>query len=57
MVNHFSAGTALPGIKSPDKIIKFLGVHPAFALGTSHVFPLFYDKTNWRLWVSGWYQT
>jgi hypothetical protein len=53
MVNHFSAGTALPGIKSPDKIIKFLGVHPAFALGTSHVFPLFHDKTNWRLWVSG----
>jgi hypothetical protein len=40
MIHHFSAGTALPGFKSPHEVIEFLSVHAAFALRTSHGFPL-----------------
>jgi hypothetical protein len=35
-IDHLTAGTALPGIKSPHKIVKFLSIHPALALGAFH---------------------
>jgi len=36
-VYDLSAGAALPGIKRPHEIVKFLCIHPAFAFRTFHV--------------------
>ena len=35
-IQHLSATGALPRIERPDKIVKFLGKHPAFAFWAVH---------------------
>jgi len=36
-VDHLATGTAFPSVEHPDKVMKFLCVHPAFAFWAFHL--------------------
>ena len=36
-IDKFTAGTALPCVKCPYKVIVLFGIHSAFTLGTLHL--------------------
>lgn len=42
-IDDLTAGAALPGIESAHKIVKLLGIHPAFT------FWAFHDATSWSM--------